>query len=986
MRARFLLPVLTTVALLFSIVPSRAQQAAALGEPTSAKSAAFRASGATHDGANGPEVVAQAIYVKLKKGMVEGTPAGTAARLAARVGLSVAEATPRAFSELPVDKETSSRLAALPAAKRARVAAAQEELSRIVEVHFLDNISPREAARRMARAPGVEYAEPIPIPFVLAPAVTPNDSLIAQQTHLGLIKAFDAWSVWSGDTSMVIGIVDGGVDMFHEDLAPNIQENRGEVGTDSHGNPKQSNGIDDDNDGVIDDWRGANLTAKDDGSPNGDTRGINHGTVVSGLAAAATNNGIGIAGTGYHCRFFPVKTALKQGGNLIYAYDGIEYCARRGMKVINCSFGSPEGSQALEDILTNLVEVYDVAIVAASGNDPQYESFYPAAYKHVFGVGAINDLNTFGTTWGEQVDVTAPSDLSTNDNNSYTQAGVATSFATPVVSGVVALVRSKFPNLSADQTAAHVRLTADNIDIANVGKEKMIGYGRVNALRAVSTDPFSHPAIMVDSIWLTDMNDQPREIFGVGDQGKLHIRLTNLLGNATNVGISAAVYGLDTAVLSIEPTVISLASLASEASAIPTDGIPFRVKGSASDQIKLRFSFTANGGYTDYQYQKKLIYRPFATSATSLITLSLTSLGHLGYEDYPSDLVGDGFTFDGVPLLYEGGFIFSSDHDHVVSNVRDANPEVQQPDFVTMEPASAANDSTVVISDINAAADRRIGLEVRIRPYIKRGNDNAIGLLVRTKNVSGATIDSLRIGMFNDWDIDSTPYGQRVEYVSSPGTSVPFYGRVTIAGDLTVTSGVAFPAPHQIFYAIQNDRAPVDIFNGFTLDKKWITLSNGVGSTTAGSLDPEDSLDFSLVTGKCAVKLAPNAEDTTLFVFGFGYTPSDALNWMRDLAPTPSAAVQQGVDASYSGSALGRAQPNPFTGKTTFTVRGGLHGASLRIFDAFGREIADLTSRIPAEPRQAVVAFDASALPSGTYYIRLSSAELTESQPLLLTK
>ncbi len=996
MRARYILPVLSSLTLFLS-PGARAQHAAGLGASglgaaglsasgLSAKAEAYNAAGSMRDEITGNEVVAQAIFVKLRKGAVSGTPWGTVSGLASRAGLRVASATARPFGTIAPDKDLASRLQAMPGERRARALAAEEDLSRIVEVHFTDNISPREAARRVSRMPGIEYAEPIPVILPLAPPVTPNDPRVGEQNHLAQIRAFDAWGVWQGDTNMVIGVVDAGIDRFHEDLAPNIKENLGEYGLDKDGKPKESNGKDDDNNGVVDDFRGANLTAGIDSSAPGDTRGINHGTVVSGLAAAAANNGIGVAGTGFKCKFFPVKTANKAGGNLIMAYDGIEYCARRGFKVINCSFGSDATSQALQDFVTDLVAAYDVAIIAGAGNNPAYQAFYPAGYRHVLGVGAIDNNNVFGTTWGEQVGVTAPSNLSTNDGNGYTNAGVYTSFATPVVSGVIALVRSKWPQLTADQAIAHVRLTSDPIDDANGGKEKLIGLGRVNAYRAVATDPMSHPAIEIDSLWLTDADNSPRDNFAVGDQGKLHVRLKNILASASNIKVRVRLYTDDTASYAFGTEEVSLASLAGGATGSPSDGITFRVKAPSSTRVKLRFEITADGSYADYHYDRAVIYRPYVVTQTPMLTFTLTSGGRIGYEDYPDNQIGAGVYYDGGSLLFEGGFLFATDRFHVVSNVRDANPDKQVQDFQTIESPAASNDGTLTLSDGRAPIDRKIGLEMRMRVITMEGLDNAYAIELRTKNVSGAPIDSLHIGMFNDWDMDSTEYGQRITYTAAPGQRVPFYAKIATSADKNLVSGVAAPVANQIFYAIQNDRQPVDIFNGFGVDKKWVTLANGVGSKNAGSLNTRDSLDISLVTGKRVDNLQPGAEDTTTFVVAVAYSMDEAVDAMMELAPNnPTSAVRSEDAPGHVGGLLGAVRPNPAAGRVLLPVRG-IDGGALRIFDAFGRQVADLTRLLPAPGVRAEIPFDASFLPSGGYWVRLSSPEGTESRSLLLAR
>lgn len=161
----------------------------------------------------------------------------------------------------------------------------------------------------------VQYSEPV---FVYKVLSQPNDpNLTEQKGSLDNIKAIQGWEVFKGDSNIIIGIVDAAVDMFHEDLAPNIALNQGENGTDSKGRSK-TNGIDDDNNGVIDDFYGANFTAQMDTTVNGNTKGQNHGTVVAGLAAARTNNAIGVAGLGYNSKFVPVKKLLEKRVDLFF--------------------------------------------------------------------------------------------------------------------------------------------------------------------------------------------------------------------------------------------------------------------------------------------------------------------------------------------------------------------------------------------------------------------------------------------------------------------------------------------------------------------------------------------------------------------------------------------------------------------------------------------------------------------------------------------
>ena len=154
------------------------------------------------------------------------------------------------------------------------------------------------------------------------------------------MNALEAWKVWSGDSSVVVGVIDAGITAKHEDLWDNIAVNWGEAGLDNEGKEKASNGIDDDNNGYVDDWKGVNLVYQLDGTEPGNTENGEHGTQVSGYVGATTDNDRGIAGIANQCRFFPVKAARRGSSSIMSGYEGIIYCAQQGFKVINCSWGS----------------------------------------------------------------------------------------------------------------------------------------------------------------------------------------------------------------------------------------------------------------------------------------------------------------------------------------------------------------------------------------------------------------------------------------------------------------------------------------------------------------------------------------------------------------------------------------------------------------------------------------------------------------------
>ena len=245
------------------------------------------------------------------------------------------------------------------------------------------------------------------------------------------------------------------------------------------------NGIDDDNDGYVDDVNGWNFVENN----NIPQDGIGHGTHVAGIAAATTNNGQGIAGVCPNCRIMPVRVMDNSGaGTYANIAAGITYAAQKGARIINLSLGGTAYSQVLHDAVTNasLVSV----IVAAAGNNNDQILFYPAAYDDaVIAVGATdaNDQRATFSNYGSWVDLMAPgvSIWSTWYGGGYTALS-GTSMAAPFASGVAGLVYSRHLNWSANAVRAQLLHTADAIDALNPGYAGLLGSGRLNALNALT--------------------------------------------------------------------------------------------------------------------------------------------------------------------------------------------------------------------------------------------------------------------------------------------------------------------------------------------------------------------------------------------------------------------------------------------------------------------------------------------------------------------
>ena len=226
--------------------------------------------------------------------------------------------------------------------------------------------------RTLEQDPRVAYAEPN---FILHAADTPNDPSFPQEWGLNNtgqqvnfttgtpdadIDAKEAWSVSTGSPNVTVAVIDTGVDVTHPDLAQNIWINEGENCAGC-----RTNGIDDDGDGYVDDWRGWDFVNHD----NNPTDDNGHGTHVAGTIAAAGNNGIGVTGVTWNSTIMPLKFLDSSGsGSTEDAISAILYARAKGVPIMNNSWGGGDFSQALEDAI-ELTDASGELFVAAAGND-----------------------------------------------------------------------------------------------------------------------------------------------------------------------------------------------------------------------------------------------------------------------------------------------------------------------------------------------------------------------------------------------------------------------------------------------------------------------------------------------------------------------------------------------------------------------------------------------------------------------------------------
>ena len=438
-----------------------------------------------------------------------------------------------------------------------------------------------KAIKKLRQDKTIEYAEPN---YIQKSTAVPNDTYYDLQWHYPLINLPQAWDYTTGDSNVIVAVVDTGVFLAHPDLAANLIPGYDFVSSTSISN--DGNGIDNNPDDP-----GDNLT------PGFSSY---HGTHVAGTIAAVSDNNSGVAGVAQTIKLMPIRVLGLGGGTSYDVTQGILYAAglandsgtipAQPADIVNLSLGGAGFSGAQQAAITDARNA-GVTVIAAAGNQGSNQAFFPAGYQGVISVSAVGFNKSLApySNYGSSIDVTAPGGDTSVDRNgdgyvdgvlstmANDSSGVrqpiyrfyqGTSMASPHVAGVVALMKSIHAMLTPDEVDSLIvagQITEDISGDGELNRNDNYGYGLIDALKAVEQATVlatgnSPPTVLTVSPSVASIQS-----------AQSSIELT--IGKNGNDAISVSSFNIDTDWATLTPVSVDLEGLGAYELNVDTTGL-----------------------------------------------------------------------------------------------------------------------------------------------------------------------------------------------------------------------------------------------------------------------------------------------------------------------------------------------------------------------------------------------------------------------------
>jgi hypothetical protein len=835
------------------------------------------------------------------------------------------------------------------------------DLSRWYQLEYQANVPEAFLVNKLKATSWFDYVERRPQNALF---YVPNDSLLSHQWYLQTIKAFDAWNVEQGDTNVVVGITDTGIDRLQEDLIDGIKYNYQDT----------VDGIDNDNDGFVDNFCGWDIGNNDNNVQWGPT---GHGTFVSGFVSAVPDNGRGIAGVGFHTKILPVKID-NPDGILVHDYEGIVYAADHNCAVINCSWGGPVFTHFGQDVVDYATNNRNTLIVAACGNSNNDTWMYPASYDNVLSVAATDSLDVRWTqsSYGSRVDLCAPGTFvySTWVSNIYFSSH-GTSFSAPMVAAAAALVKAHYPWMTAQQLGEQVRVNTDFIDTVgtNAATKDLMGSGRLNVVKSL-TDSLS-PAIRMRTkrIVLNSTEDTlsiSGEFINYLFPSSSALKAT-LSTNSTYLQLMDSVFQLGAMAMGDTKNNYNQQFVLKVLPNLPLN---------FTADLKITYSDTA---YHDFEFVRVVLKREYRNLDTNEIELTISGKGRIGFND---DAMNEGLGMiykGGRNILSFGGLMLASSSSKVSDNVY--GEQGFDHDFEAMIPVadlvSGPGDQSFY-SEFNDDGASFLKQYLNVKQYSYAFNQPGARkyavLEYHIFNQGSQPLNGFYAGLYADFDIGLSAEN-KAAYDSTLNLAYTWQVNGSKYAGISVLQG---QQPNCFNIDNNGDNGSVNIYDGFYSFEKYRTLTQSRDSaawTAQGG-------DVSSVVSAGPYSIAPGDS----IVVAFAVVAGDHL---YDIRQNALAAYNKYHNTASIGEALSTdnscflaVMPNPADGQTEiiFSIdkRGKLQ---LDLYDNYGRLMEQIAHQEFSAGKHRII-FNTKNYAPGIYYLKLHTDRQTKSIKLLINR
>ncbi len=808
----------------------------------------------------------------------------------------------------------------------------------------------------------VEIAEPYHLMQKMGSS--PNDPNINKQNMLVNTKALEAWLLYDGDSKIAIGISDVGINQNHPDLKDNIAVNYDEI---------PNNGIDDDNNGYIDDYLGCNLAHQDDNEGWDNTyHGDQHGTEVAGIAAATYNNNVGIAGIGAKSKYFPIKVAIAGDNNLLYTYESIRYAALSGLDVLNCSWGAVKEYSAIDQSIIDFAVSKGVVIIASGGNasrpevlDRNSTVFFPAGYDGVLGVGEVNngDRSTTESMFGRHIRVVAPGQENyTTSNSSYAFMTEGSSYASPVVAGAAALAKGKHPSLNPNQIIEFVRQCTDDVSAKTPSAAKLIP-GRINLEKVVTVDPMSFAGIRYEGKQYFNLSGEERTRIETGETYKLKLRTRNYLGGLTNARfVLSTAYDPQNAIEVVKDEIVI--DQINATSYIGLNGFEFSVKNTSFNPVVMRVDIYADGDYHDFFKFDIVPTQNFITFMHKDIALSFGDRGEFGLTGN-ENTYGVGFVYKDKykQMGYPGsGLLFTAGNTKASASFLGSFKTIQM---------WSDEDNTSIISDEFAGANL-VGIEIKQKVSFFDDLDNVARLDITIYNKSGDNIAGPACGYYLDFDVNED-YDKNIAKLFFDAYPPELMGMENYAAELMKEDSPNMPLVAAAAYS-KNSSAVAQAVGMGTLDVSTAPISEYVELLNSGVNKQVTGLDDRAMLIGMRFNQTLEDQDSVQFTIIIAAAETES-----QLASDMKKAALKLTSVSEKPKSELTIYPNPVVDKINIQTEKIIE--SVQISDIEGNVVFSV-DQINANE----YSIDTQSYVSGTYFMTITGIGFSSTEKLIIAK